>query len=160
MPDGNPHRASLSAWINGVLLGSVPMADEGATHLDVRVPDGMVHSLNGIEVRVTREQNSDCGDIPRGFPAQLLGTSEVLLGDAGKLEAFHDFAAASGQGLTVVVPDASALPLALTHVMSPALSTRRVNSSRSRSSSSTMPTLSFMDLSTDHHYDAAVGRRH
>ncbi|PXA83453.1 hypothetical protein DMC47_43430 [Nostoc sp. 3335mG] len=112
VPDGNPHRASLSAWMNGVLLGSVPMADEGATHLDVRVPDGMVHSLNGIEVRVTRQQNSDCGDIPRGFPAQLLGTSEVLLGDAGKLEAFHDFAAASGQGVTVVVPDAATLPLA------------------------------------------------
>jgi len=112
VPDGNPHRASLSAWMNGVLLGSVPMADAGATHLDARVPDGMVHSLNGIEVRVTRQQGNDCGDIPRGFPAQLLGTSEVLLGSAGKLEAFHDFAAASGEGLTVVVPNGAALPLA------------------------------------------------
>ncbi|MDH7638799.1 cellulose biosynthesis cyclic di-GMP-binding regulatory protein BcsB [Sphingomonas sp. MAHUQ-71] len=111
VPDGNPHAASLSAWMNGVLLGSAPL-QPGTTHLDVRVPDGMVHSLNGIEVRVTRQQNNDCGDIPRGFPVQLLGTSEIVLGDAGKLEAFHDFAAAAGQGLTVVVPDASALPLA------------------------------------------------
>jgi len=112
VPDGNPSPASLSAWMNGVLLGSVPIETVGTTHLDVRVPDGMVHSLNGIEVRVTRQQTEDCGDIPRGFPVQLLGTSEVLLGDAGKLEAFHDFAAAAGQGLTVVIPDASALPLA------------------------------------------------
>jgi hypothetical protein len=112
VPDGDPRPASLSAWMNGVLLGSVPMAAGGLTHLDARVPDGMVHALNGIEVRVTRRQNEDCGDIPRGFPVQLLGTSEVLLGKAGKLEAFHDFAAAAGQGLTVVLPDASALPLA------------------------------------------------
>lgn len=112
VPDGAPRPASVSAWMNGVLLGSAPLDPAGTTHLEVRVPAGLVHSLNGIEVRVTREQHSDCGDVPRGWPVQLLGTSEVLLGDAGKAESFHDFAAAAGQGLTVVVPDAAALPLA------------------------------------------------
>jgi hypothetical protein len=111
VPDGDPRPASLSAWMNGVLLGSVPL-EAGPTHLDVRVPDGLIHSLNGIEVRITRQQHQDCGDVLRGFPVQLLGTSGVLLGDAGKLESFHDFAAAAGQGLTVVVPNAAALPLA------------------------------------------------
>jgi hypothetical protein len=111
VPDGGPHPASLSAWMNGVLLGSAPL-EAGTTHLDVRVPDGVLHALNGIEVRVTRQQHEDCGDVPRGYPAQLLETSEVLLGPAGKPEAFHDFAAAAGEGLTVVVPDAAALPLA------------------------------------------------
>jgi hypothetical protein len=110
--DGAPRAASLSAWLNGVLLGSAPLDPAGTTHLDVRVPDGLVHSLNGIEVRVTRQDHSDCGDLPRGWPVQLLGTSEVVLGDAGKIEAFHDFAAAAGQGVTVVVPNAAALPLA------------------------------------------------
>jgi hypothetical protein len=110
--DGAPRAASLSAWLNGVLLGSAPLDPAGTTHLDVRVLDGLVHSLNGIEIRVTRQDHSDCGDLPRGWPVQLLGTSEVVLGDAGKIEAFHDFAAAAGQGVTVVVPNAAALLLA------------------------------------------------
>ena len=112
VPDGAPQAASVSAWMNGVLLGSAPLDPAGTTHLDVRVPEGLVHSLNGIEVRVTRQDHADCGNVPRGWPVQLLGTSEVLLGDAGKVEAFHDFAASAGQGVTVVVPDAASLPLA------------------------------------------------
>ncbi len=112
VPDGAPRAASLSAWMNGFLLGSTALDHAGTTHLEVSVPDGSVHTLNGIEVRVTREDRANCGDVPRGWPVQLLGTSHVLLGTAGKVDAFHDFAAATAQGVTVVVPNVAALPLA------------------------------------------------
>jgi hypothetical protein len=112
VPDGAPRRAIVSAIMNGVLLGSAPLDPSGRTRLDVGVPRGLMHSLNGIEVRVTRDDREDCTEERRGWPAQLLPSSEIRLGDAGPAHDFHDFAAAAGNGLTVVVPNAQALPLA------------------------------------------------
>jgi hypothetical protein len=112
VPDGAARPASVSAWMNGTLLGSAPLEVAGPTRLRVNVPDGIVHTLNGIEVRIDRQDHADCGDVPRGWPAQLLGSSEVVLGSAGPVHDFHDFAAAAGQGVTVVMPDARALPYA------------------------------------------------
>jgi hypothetical protein len=112
VPDGAPRRAVVSAIMNGVLLGSAPLDPSGRTRLDVGVPKGLMHSLNGIEVRVTRDDREDCKEERRGWPAQLLPSSEIRLGDAGPAQDFHDFAGAAGNGLTVVVPNAQALPLA------------------------------------------------
>lgn len=112
VPDGAPRRASVSAIMNGVLLGSTALDRSGRTRLEVSVPKGLLHSLNGIEVRITRDDRADCTEERRGWPAQLLPSSEIRLDDAGPAQDFHDFAGASGDGLTVVVPDAAALPLA------------------------------------------------
>ncbi|QNA83291.1 cellulose biosynthesis cyclic di-GMP-binding regulatory protein BcsB [Sphingomonas sp. So64.6b] len=103
---------SVSAWLNDTLLGSAPLDRSGRTRLNVDAPDGLMHSLNGIAVRITRGRRDDCGDIPRGWPAQLLGSSMVRLGGAGPVRDFHDFAAASHAGVTVVLPGPDALPLA------------------------------------------------
>ncbi|WP_457313359.1 hypothetical protein [Sphingomonas sp. UYAg733] len=103
---------SISAWFNDIMLGSAPLDRSGRTRLDVPIPEGSTHSLNGVAVRITRGRRDDCGDTPRGWPAQLLGSSEVRLRAAGPARDFHDFARASHDGVTVVVPGPGALPLA------------------------------------------------
>jgi hypothetical protein len=105
-------RPIVSVWFNGLMLGSAPANQAGPTHLRVPVPEGLVEARNSIEVRVTRQRRQDCGDFPQSYPAQLLGSSEVLLGDAARTTDFFQLAPMFHSGVTVVVPNAAALPLA------------------------------------------------
>lgn len=112
VPDGSGKAAYASVWMNGTLLATRALAENGFTHLDARVPAGLLQTLNGIEVRITRQLRDHCGEPPRGWPAQLLGSSQILLGDAPAMDDFHHFATAASDGLTVVLPDARSLNLA------------------------------------------------
>lgn len=112
VPDGTGRPAIASAWMNGTLLGSTALKDNGPTRLQVAVPDGLARTINGVEVRITREMRADCGDRPRGWPAQLLGSSEVLTTPSQAKSDFSDFAAALGDGVTVVVPNPQSLAIA------------------------------------------------
>jgi hypothetical protein len=105
-------RPIVSVWFNGLMLGSAGANQAGPTHLRVPVPEGLIQARNSIEVRVTRQRRQDCGDFPQSYPAQLLGSSEVVLGAAGKTTDFFQMAPMFRSGVTVVVPNAAALPLA------------------------------------------------
>ena len=102
----------VSAWLNGALLGSVPVNGSGITKLNVRARDSLTNSINTIMVRIDRPEQGDCGERHLAMPAQLLETSSVLLGPIEPRQDFHDFSSASAKGVTVVVPGPAMLPLA------------------------------------------------
>lgn len=108
--DGRADR--LSAWLNGTMLGSTPISKSGITHLELRARKGMTNSINTIAVRLDRPAQGDCGDAHLAMPAQLLSSSRVVLGHAEEIRDFHDFASASADGVTVVMPNSAMLPLA------------------------------------------------
>lgn len=108
--DGRPDR--LSAWVNGTMVGSAPLAASGLTNLKVRARQGLTNAINSIDVRIDRPAKGDCGDSQLGMPAQLLASSKVDLGEPEALKDFHNFASASASGVTIVLPNAAALPLA------------------------------------------------
>lgn len=113
-----PGRDAVAVSINGALLGSAPLHTGGRTKLRVRVPQGAGHSLNGIAIVLTRDRADDCGGDPLSWPAQLLGSSKVLLRDAAPLRDFHDLAARTGKGVSVVLASPAQLPLAARAVAS------------------------------------------
>ena len=108
--DGRADR--LSAWLNGAMLGSTPISNSGITHLELRARKGMTNTINTIAVRIDRPAQGDCGDAHLAMPAQLLSSSRVILGDVEEIRDFHDFASASADGVTVVMPNPAMLPLA------------------------------------------------
>lgn len=102
----------VSAWLNGMMLGSAPVHDSGITHLAVRARGELTNAMNTITVRIDRPAQGDCGDAHLAMPAQLLASSTVDVGEIEPIEDFHDFASASTSGVTVVLPNATMLPLA------------------------------------------------
>lgn len=108
--DGRPDR--LSAWLNGTMLGSAPLAASGITHLKVRARQGLTNAINSISVRIDRPAKGDCGEAHLGMPAQLLASSRIDLGEPEELKDFHNFASASAAGVAIVMPSAASLPLA------------------------------------------------
>lgn len=102
----------VSAWLNGMMLGSVPIHASGITHLEVRARGELTSAMNSVTVRIDRPAQGDCGDAHLAMPAQLLASSKVDLGKTEAIEDFHDFASASASGVTVVLPNADLVPLA------------------------------------------------
>lgn len=102
----------VSAWLNGMMLGSAPIDRSGITHLKVSARGELTNSINSLTVRIDRPAQGDCGDAHLAMPAQLLVSSKVELGGVEPIEDFHDFASASAGGVTIVLPDAASLPLA------------------------------------------------
>lgn len=102
----------VSGWLNGTMLGSAPIDPSGITRLRVSARGELTNSMNTLTVRIDRPAQGDCGDAHLAMPAQLLASSKVELGSVEPVEDFHDFASASADGVTVVLPDAASLPLA------------------------------------------------
>ena len=89
-PDGEGEKAVVSAFVNERLLGSTVAAIGAATHLDLALPDGLVGSIANVRVVVQRESTQgNCRLEPQGYPAQILGSSSVVLAKAGAAK--HDF---------------------------------------------------------------------
>lgn len=112
-PDASAANAFVSVRLNGTLLATAPADPKGPTWLHIDdVPDGLVSARNSIEVRVTRQHRQDCGDVPLRYPTQLLGASAVRFGGAPAVSDFFQLGPDFHSGVTVVVPNAAALPLA------------------------------------------------
>jgi hypothetical protein len=90
-PDGGGAKAVVSVFVNDRLLGSTVAVTTEATHLDLPLPDGLIGTAANIRVVVERDiAQGDCRFGPQGYPAQILGSSALLLGSAGG--AASDFA--------------------------------------------------------------------
>jgi len=100
----------VSAFLNERLLGSTVAATDQATHLDLPLPDGLVGIIANLHVVVERDiAQGDCRFGPQGYPAQILGSSALVLGEAGG--AAHDFSALTShyaRGVDVLLPAATA----------------------------------------------------
>ena len=88
-PNGAGTKAVVSAFVNERMLGSTVAASGEPTRLDLDLPDGLVGTIANVRVVVEREiAQGDCRFGPQGYPAQLLGSSAVVLASA---DGAHDF---------------------------------------------------------------------
>jgi hypothetical protein len=122
--DGTGEKAVVSAFVNERMLASTVAAVGEPTRLDIPLPDGLVGSVANIRAVVQRRSaQGDCKFEPQGFPAQILGSSSVILSPAGSVaEDFSDLASLWADGVEVLVPASTASrPLAvvglLAHVL-------------------------------------------
>ena len=109
-PDGTGTKAVVSVFVNERLLGSTVAATGEATHLDLPLPDGLVGTTAKIRAVIERDSaQGDCRFEPQGYPAQLLGSSSLVL--ASTDAAAHDFSDLSPRfvhGLELLLPASTA----------------------------------------------------
>ena len=109
-PDGAGERAVVSAFVNERLLASTVAAIGEPTRLDFTLPDGLVGTVANIRTVVQRRSSQgDCRFEPQGYPAEILGSSSVVLSTANRVaEDFSDLAALWADGVEVLVPASTA----------------------------------------------------
>jgi hypothetical protein len=124
-PDGAGEKAVVSAFVNERLLASTVAAIGDPTRLDFALPDGLVGSVANIRVVVQRRSSQgDCRFEPQGFPAEILGSSQVFLSQAGPTaHDFSDLATLWGDGVQILLPASTAeRPLSVLALLSDVLS--------------------------------------
>ncbi len=109
-PDGAGEKAVVSAFVNERLLASVVAAAEEPTQLDFALPDGLVGAVANVRVVIQRRSaQGDCRFEPQGYPAELLGSSSVILSVAGSVaNDFSDLAALWANGVEIMIPVSTA----------------------------------------------------
>jgi hypothetical protein len=110
-PDGAGEKAVVSAFVNERLLASTVAAIGEPTRLDFPLPDGLVGTVANIRATVQRRSaQGDCRFEPQGYPAEILGSSSVILSPAGSVaEDFSDLATLWANGIEVLIPAATAM---------------------------------------------------
>jgi hypothetical protein len=105
-PDGSGEKAVVSAFVNERLLASAVAAIGEPTRLDFALPDGLVGSVANIRVMIQRRSSQgDCRFEPQGYPAEILGSSSVILSVAGaEVQDFSDLATQWANGIEVILP--------------------------------------------------------
>ena len=105
-PDGAGEKAVVSAFVNERLLGSTIAATGEATHLDLLLPDGLVGTIANVRVLIQRDSaQGDCRFEPQGYPAQILGSSALVLTSAdGTPHDFSDLTSRFSQRLELLLP--------------------------------------------------------
>ena len=107
-PDGAGERAVVSAFVNDHLLGSTVAATAEVTHLDLALPEGLIGKLVNVRVVIERDTaQGECRFPSQGYPAQLLGSSALML-TAAEFSArdFSDLTPQFAAGIDVLLPDA------------------------------------------------------
>jgi hypothetical protein len=109
-PDGAGEKAVVSAFVNERLLGSTVAASGEATHLDLALPEGLVGTIANVRAVVQRDSaQGDCRFEPQGYPAQILGSSAVVLANAdGTSHDFSDLTPHFARGIKLLLPAAAA----------------------------------------------------
>lgn len=108
-PDDAGEKAVVSVFVNDRLLGSTVAASGEPTRLDLALPTGLVGSAASIRTVVQRRSSQgDCRFEPQGYPAQILGSSSLVL---TKIDAVRDFADLTphwANGVEVLLPQSAA----------------------------------------------------
>jgi hypothetical protein len=113
-PNGAGEKAVVSVFVNERLLGSAVAATGEATgeatHLDLPLPDGLIGTIANVRVLVQRDSaQGDCRIEPQGYPAQILGSSSLILDNAnGVPHDFSDLTPRFDRELELDLPDAVA----------------------------------------------------
>jgi hypothetical protein len=124
-PDGSGEKAVVSAFVNERLLASTVAAIGEPTRLDFALPDGLVGSVANIRMVIQRRNSQgDCRFEPQGYPAEILGSSSVILSLAGFVaHDFSDLATLWANGVEVMVPSSTAAhPLSVVVALADVLS--------------------------------------
>jgi hypothetical protein len=109
-PDGAGEKAVVSAYVNDRLLGSTVAATGEPTHLDLALPDGLVGTSANVRAVVQRRSaQGDCRFEPQGYPAQIQGSSSVVLSPADPhADDFADLAPRWSSGVEILLPESTA----------------------------------------------------
>ena len=108
-PDGAGEKAVVSVFVNEKLLASTVAAQDEATRLDIPLPPGLIDTVANVRAVVQRRSaQGDCRFEPQGYPAQILGSSAVILSPAEGIHDFADLATRWTNGVVVLVPPAAA----------------------------------------------------
>ncbi|GLH81269.1 hypothetical protein SSBR45G_61780 [Bradyrhizobium sp. SSBR45G] len=109
-PDGAGEKAVVSAFVNEHLLASTVAAIGGPTRLDFAIPDGLVGTSANVRAVVQRRSSQgDCRFEPQGYPAELLGSSQVILSPAGPTARdFSDLISLWADGIQIHLPASTA----------------------------------------------------
>jgi Bacterial cellulose synthase subunit len=109
-PDGAGEKAVVSAFVNERLLASTVAAIGEPTRLDFALPEGLVGTVANIRAVIQRRSSQgDCRFEPQGYPAEILGSSQVILSEAGSAARdFSDLATLWSKGVEVLVPASTA----------------------------------------------------
>jgi hypothetical protein len=108
-PDSVGEKAVISVFVNDRLLASTVAASGAPTHMDVTLPDGLVGTVANIRAMVQRRSaGGECRFEPQGYPAQILGSSAVILAPAGTARDFSDLATQWTNGVEVMLPSSAA----------------------------------------------------
>ncbi len=105
-PDGAGEKAVISTFVNDRLLGSTVAAVGKPTKLDLELPKGLIGADLNVRTQVQRRSaQGDCQFEPQGYPAQILGSSAVIVVDGKtKPNSFADLAAFWATGVEVWLP--------------------------------------------------------
>ena len=105
-PDGAGEKAVASVFIDDRLLGSAVAAVAEPTRFDLALPEGLVGTMMNVRVVVQRRSaQGDCRFEPQGYPAQVIGSSAVVLTEAtDKPHDFADLSAWWANGIEVWLP--------------------------------------------------------
>jgi len=105
-PDGTGEKAVVSAFVNDRLLGSAVAANGGPTRLDLPLVEGLVGTTTSVRVVVQRRSAAgDCRFEPQGYPAQILGSSAVVLENADTtMSDFSDLVAHWAKAIEIILP--------------------------------------------------------
>jgi hypothetical protein len=108
-PDGAGEKAVVSVFVNERLLGSTVAATGEATHLDLLLPDGLLGTVTNVRALVQRDSaQGDCRFEPQGYPAQILGSSSLMLDNTdGAPHDFSDLTSRFARGLELRLPESA-----------------------------------------------------
>lgn len=123
-PDGAGEKAVVTAFVNERMLASTVAATGEPTRLDIALPDGLVGAVANIRAVVQRRSaQGDCRFEPQGYPAEILGSSMLILSKPGPVEDFSDLATLWSSGVEVLVPGSTAArPLTVMNLLADILS--------------------------------------
>jgi cellulose synthase operon protein B len=109
-PDGSGERAVVSVFVNERLLASAVAQVDEPTRFDLPLPDGLIGTVANVRAVIQRRSaQGDCRFEPQGYPAQILGTSAVVLAAAdGHIRDFSDLVARWAGGVEVLLPEDAA----------------------------------------------------
>lgn len=109
-PNGDDEKAVVSAFVNDRMLGSTVAATGDATHLDLALPDGLIGTVGDLRVVVERDSaQGNCRFEPQGYPAQILGSSALLLEKSDNTTRdFADLTPHFARGFEVLLPPRTA----------------------------------------------------
>src|SRR5207248_8660824 len=94
-PDGTGEKAVVSAFLNERLVDSAVALTNEPTRLDFPLPNGVIGTTAGVRAVVQRRSaQGDCRFEPQGYPAQILGSSAVVI----------EAAASSARDFSYLVP--------------------------------------------------------
>jgi hypothetical protein len=108
-PDGAGEKAVVSIFINDRLMTSAVAAQGDPTRIDIPLPDGLVGTIINMRALVQRRSpQGDCRFEPQGYPAQILGSSTLILAPSGPVHDFSDLGTRWTNGIQVIVPQVAA----------------------------------------------------